>query len=56
MLNEYVITFVTDEGKEDVISVSAVSKDAAAHYSSVPFNMIVDVEETVCNVKKANYF
>lgn len=40
----YIITYLNDEGMEQVIEVRAASEDAAAKFCGIPFNRIVDVE------------
>lgn len=40
----YIITYLDDEGNEQVIEVKAASEDAAAKFCGIPFDRIVDVE------------
>lgn len=43
----YVITYLDDEGNEQVIEVKAASEDAAAQYCGIPFDRIVEVELSI---------
>ena len=49
------ISYVKENGQEDVIQIPASHMDAAVKYSGIPYEQITDVELAVNNAKKCYY-